>query len=286
LVQSTKFQIQGGASALAPDGTLYVEDSGRILRLSPILQAPTPIISAGGIVHSASYTGGAIAPGELISIFGSNFGPAAGVVQTAQAVNNVLPAALGRTKVFFGTLEGKITAATPDQINVFVPYGVTTGGFADVVVLVDDAPSLPMRVPVAEQAFGLFTLDSSGSGQGAILNQNQTVNGLTNPAHRGDIISLFGTGEGRTSPALPDGALEISTPYSKPSVPVTVKINGIDSEVLYAGSAPTLPTGAFQINVRIPLSLPRAGLPPGDPTVISVTVGNSVTTRNVTVTVQ
>jgi uncharacterized protein (TIGR03437 family) len=207
-------------------------------------------------------------------------------VEVGQAVNNVLPSAVGRTKVLFGGIEDNITAVTPTQINVFVPGGVTIGSLVDVVVLVDDAPSLPMRMPVAEQAFGLFTSDASGSGPGAILNQDGSVNGPLNPARRGTIVSLFGTGAGLMFPALPDGALVISTPYSKPNVPVTVKINGIDAEVLYAGAAPTLPTGAFQINVRIPVSLPRSGLPPGDPTVVSVTVGSSTTTRNVTVAVQ
>ena len=190
---------------------------------------------------------------------------------------------MGRTKVFFSGAEGKITAVTSTQINVFVPRVSST--FVDIVVLVDDAPSLPMRVPVAPQAFGLFALDASGSGPGAILNQDGSLNGLTNPARRGDIVSLFGTGAGLMLPAVPYGTLVISTPFPKPSVPVSVKIDGVQAEVLYAGAAPTLPTGAFQINVRVPLSLPPVFIPPGDPRTISVTVGSSTTTRNITVSV-
>jgi uncharacterized protein (TIGR03437 family) len=265
---------------LAPDGTLFVWDDSRIRKLTPIGRAVTPVISIGGIVSSASYTGRFIAPGELVSIFGLNFGPPAGGVEVGQAVNNVLPQALGRTKVLFGGIEGRITAMTPNQINVFVPYGVVPGSLVDVVVLVDDAPSMPMRMPVVEQAFNLFAIDASGSGQGAIINQNGSLNGPANPAPRGTIVSLWGTGEGRTFPALPDGALVISTPFSKPDAPVTVRIGGVDAEVLYAGAAPTLPTGAFQINARIPVSIP-----PGNASV-SVTVGSSITTRNITVAVQ
>jgi uncharacterized protein (TIGR03437 family) len=142
-------------------------------------------------------------------------------------------------------------------------------------------------VPVAEQAFGLFTLDSSGSGQGAILNQDGSVNGPTNRALRGTIISLFGAGAGVMFPPLPDGALVISTPYSKPIVSVTVKIDGQQAEVLYAGAAPTLPNGAFQINVRLPLWIPQlAESSPPNVESISVTIGASTTTRNVTVAVQ
>jgi len=141
-------------------------------------------------------------------------------------------------------------------------------------------------VPVAAQAFGLFTLDRSGSGQGAILNQDGSVNGPTNRALRGTIISLFGTGAGLMSPAWPDGSLVISTPYSRPNAPVTVKIDGELAELLYAGAAPTLPTGALQINVRIPPLIPQLAGSPPDTVSISVTVGSSTTTRTVTVAVR
>jgi len=40
-------------------------------------------------------------------------------------------------------------------------------------------------------------MNQSGNGQGAILNQDNTVNGPGNPAATGSVIQIFATGEGR-----------------------------------------------------------------------------------------
>ena len=48
---------------------------------------------------------------------------------------------------------------------------------------------------------GIFTLNSSGSGQAAVVNENGTVNGPENPAPRGTVVSIYGTGEGQTTPS-------------------------------------------------------------------------------------
>jgi uncharacterized protein (TIGR03437 family) len=135
-------------------------------------------------------------------------------------------------------------------------------------------------MPVASSAFGLSTTDASGSGQGAILNQDGTYNSKSNPAARGSVVSLFGTGEGVTAPALPDGALVISTPYSTTQLPVAVTFGGETAQVQYAGAAPYLPTGVFQINAAI-----RMDVAPGD-VPITVSIGGISTTRTVTVAVE
>ncbi len=238
-----------------------------------------PAIASGGIVNAASLAGGAIAPGELISIFGSNFGPAG--LDVAAAQNNGIPKALNNVHVYFTPgNEGAITARTQTQINVFVPYDVANGTSTQVIVDVDGVTSTPVTVPVAASAFGLSTADASGSGQGAIFNQDGSLNTHSNPAARGSIVTLFGTGEGVTTPALPDGALEISTPYSTTQAPVAVKFGGQTAQIQYAGAAPFLPTGVFQINATIP-----AGVTPGD-VPITVSIGGIGTTRAVTAAVQ
>jgi uncharacterized protein (TIGR03437 family) len=133
---------------------------------------------------------------------------------------------------------------------------------------------------VAPSAFGLSTADSSGSGQGAIFNQDGSYNSPSNPAARGSIVTLFGTGEGVTTPALPDGALVISTPYSTTQSPVTVTFGGQTAEIQYAGAAPFLPTGVFQINATIPADVPSGDVP------ITVSIGAISTTKTVTVSVE
>jgi uncharacterized protein (TIGR03437 family) len=264
-------------------GNIYVLDTGNaaIRKISGTPPAKAPVISSGGIVNAASLVGGAIAPGELISIFGSNF--LSSGLQVNAAENNVIPATLSNLRVGFsgnGTgADGVITAATPNQINVFVPYEIAGSTSVTISVSADYVGSSSVTVPVAQSAFGLSTADASGSGQGAILNQDGSYNSDSNPALAGSVVSLFGTGEGLTTPALPDGALVISTPYSIPNQTVTVTIGGQPAEVLYAGAAPFLPTGVLQINAQIPAAVT------GDATVL-VSVGGISTSRNVTVAVK
>jgi len=269
----------------APNGDLYFLDApvGRIRRIHGSPPTVAPAISAGGIVNAASLAGGAIAPGELISIFGSSFGPPG--LDVASTLNNVIPKALNIVHVDFYVysyfpIQGAITARTENQINVFVPYEIANATSIQVTVDVDGVSSAAVTVPVAPSAFGLSTADSSGTGQGAIFNQDGTYNSHSNPAPRGSIVTLFGTGEGVTTPALPDGALVISTPYSTTQAHVSVKFGDQSAEIQYAGAAPFLPTGVFQINATIP-----TGAAPGD-VPITVSIGGISTTRTVTVAVQ
>jgi uncharacterized protein (TIGR03437 family) len=109
------------------------------------------------------------------------------------------------------------------------------------------------RIQMAAASPGLFTNDSSGSGQLAALNQDNTRNGPANPAPRGSVIQLFATGAGFIPGAPPDGDTPggqlIPTP-EKPRVFIGTDFVP-DSDVQYSGLAPGL-IGVWQINVRIP----------------------------------
>ncbi len=228
--------------ATGPDGNLYFEEFNRIRRVTGSGPSTPPVISQGGIVNAISYAGGAVAPGELISIFGSNFGASA--LQLNAAVNNAIRFTIGRTKVLFNGTPGAITAMTPSQINVLVPFGVATP--VNIQVQIDNILSTPVTVPVVATALGFSP---------SILNQDGTVNTASNPAPRGSIVSFYGTGLGAMNPQLADGNLAISTPFSTPINPPTVTIGGQPAQILYAGDAPGFPTGVFQINATIPANI-------------------------------
>jgi uncharacterized protein (TIGR03437 family) len=215
------------AVAFAPNGDLYLLDNNRIRKLTGVARAKAPAVSAAGIVNAFSYAGGPIAPGELVSIFGSGFATEA--LQVAAPVNNRFPWGLGRLKVFLNGYPGAITAATPTQINVFVPNWLSPGTPVTFVVQLDDATSAPVEIPVAKAAPGLFAT----------------------AIRTGNILTLYGTGEGSTNPQLVWGDLNISTPYSTPTEPATVTVNGQPAEILYLGAAPWQPAGIFQLNIRI-----------------------------------
>jgi uncharacterized protein (TIGR03437 family) len=265
-------------STLASNGDLYAVVYDRIFKITGLGSRATPVISAAGIVNGASYAGGAVAPGELVSIFGSGFG--VGGLQTSQPVNNQVPRKLGPVQVTFNGQPGAITAVTPTQINVFVPSGTAGQKDVKIAVQVDDALSQPVTLPVVDTLFGLSSLDASGKGQGAILNADGSLNGRGNPAAPGSIIVLFGTGEGSVTPQAIDGAVNITTPYPVAKIPLSVKIGGQTTEIVFQGGAPTLAIGVYQINVRVPQSIPS-----GD-AVVEVISSGGATSKPVTVAVR
>lgn len=249
--------------AFSPAGDLYFLDGTRVRRLTGIGNAAaTPSISA--VVNAASYVAEPIAPGEILAIFGSNFGTSE--LEVATPDNNVYPLAAGRTRVLFNGVPGVVLAVAPGQINVLAP-----GPFAEpVAVQVDatvSAPASPLTAPAAP-------------GIAVIVNQDGTVNSPANPAARGSIVTLYGTGLGAMTPQLMLGALAISTPYPQPQGTVTVTIGGQPAEVGYAGDAPFQLDGVFQINARIP-----AEAAVGNDAVV-VSVGGTASTQNVAVAVR
>ncbi len=263
--------------AFSPAGDLYFLDGSRIRRLTGIGNvAPAPSINPGGVVNAVSYAGGAIAPGEVVAIFGSNFG--ASTVTAATPENSFYPMAVGRTQVLFNGYPAPITAVGPNQINAIVPEFGSSATVESVQVQVDAALSPAVNLPVAVAVPGLSTLDMSGSGGAAALNQDGSINSPAHPAARGSIVSFYGTGMGAFY--LPDGALTIATPYPVALAPVTVTIGGKPAPVQYAGAAPFLVNGVFQVNVQIP-----PDVPPGNPAVV-LTVDGIASTRNVTVAVR
>jgi uncharacterized protein (TIGR03437 family) len=165
-------------------------------------------------------------------------------------------------------------------VSVIVPYGVAATATVEIQVEYYGVPSNKVTMQVAKTAPGIFTLDSSGRGQGAILNQDYFANGPSHPAAIGSVIIIYATGAGRTNPTAPDGSI-ITTPLPFAQETVAVKVDGQDAEVLYAGMAPSLVNGVLQINARIPSELQRGGSLP-----IELIVGGRSAQSGVTVAVE
>jgi len=102
----------------------------------------------------------------------------------------------------------------------------------------------------------LFTLDSSGRGQAAALNEDGTLNSPQNPAKPGSVVMLFGTGGGATAP--PSVAGEV-TPLELRRLQASVDVwlwDKVQAQVQFAGAAPGLLAGVTQINIRLPEVIP------------------------------
>ena len=228
------------------------------------------------VVSAANYRGGSVTPGQTVSLFGSGLGPA--TAQGAQFnTQGRVADYLGDTQVLFNGLPAPLLASSNGQVNAIVPQGIAADTSATIVLTFKNNVAEPITLPVTPAQPALFALDGSGKGQGAVLNQNGTVNSASNPAPRGSVIVLFGTGFGATG--SPDGS--ITTSASPLATPVTVTIGGAAAKVLYAGGAPGLVSGVVQINAEIPATIPA-----GDKVTIVVSVGNSSSPADVTVAVQ
>jgi uncharacterized protein (TIGR03437 family) len=241
--------------AVDASGNVYVADSGNnsIRVLAPVSAA----IQVGAVVNAASNLTSAIAPGELVVLFGTGMA--------------------GVQSVLFNGIPGPLVYSTAGQVGAAVPYAVT-GGTVQVVAQSLGTSSSPVSVALAATAPGVFTADGSGRGQAAAVNQDGTPNGAGAPAPAGSVISLFATGEGQTSPPGVDGKTT-GTVMPKPLAPVTVQIGGIPANVTYAGGAPGAIAGLMQINAVVPSGV--SGTAP-----LIVTVGGVSSQPGVTIVVK
>jgi uncharacterized protein (TIGR03437 family) len=227
--------------------------------------AAEPVLT--GIVNAASFAPGPLAPGEIITIFGTNLG---GIDAMPLRITdrNRLDTTLGETRVFIDDIAAPLLYVSAGQVSAIVPYEVY--GRSTVRVQLERAGmrTAARDLRVVDAVPSIFVLDTTG--QGAILNQDGGTNGPQNGADAGSVISIFATGEGQTTPAGVNGQLASLTlaDLAHPLLPVTARIGGRDAEVLYAGSAPGVTAGALQVNVRIPTDAPRGAAVP-----VSINVG-------------
>jgi uncharacterized protein (TIGR03437 family) len=212
-----------------------------------VLGNPAPSIRT--ILNGATLQPTTLAPGLIVMVQGSNLGPTTGVTATVQPAGAILNV-LSNVRLLFDGVPAPVLFVRNDQINAVVPYAVANRSTSSVRAEVNGQLSSPIELRVSEAAPGLFTVDGSGLGQAAALNEDGLRNGPNVRARRGTVVSLFATGEGITAPDGQDGRI-INTDLRRPRLPVRVFAGGVPLEVLYAGSAPGLISGAFQINVLI-----------------------------------
>ncbi|MGO4881398.1 MAG: BACON domain-containing protein [Bryobacteraceae bacterium] len=276
--------VSVNTAGLAPGlytGTINLTQAGNPVPLMVIVTlgiGNTPTIT--GIINAASGATGEIAPGMAISIFGTSLGPATGTTFANPPAGDTIATTLAGTTVTFDGTAVPIIFTLVGQVNALSPF--TFANPTTVIqVTYNGIPSASMTLPVQPTLPGLFTADASGKGQGAILNQDYSINSSTNPAAQGSAIMLYGTGGGTTNPASVLGAYNPIPPPlgALTTADVTATVGGQSATVDYSGPAPGLVSGIFQINVTLPANLPSGNVP------LTVSVGG-VMSQTVTVAVQ
>ncbi len=240
----SSYQIDvSGASVLTDLGSLGArfdlagggQSSYRATRpVAPLIVGPQDInFSSQSVVNAATFTAD-MAPGGLIAIFGDGL------------------AKPGTTsKVEVGDQVASVTAAFPFQINAQIPFGVSPGSKVLRVTSPFGVSEQTIEIqPLAPQVFRLdplpLGLDKTAVNKGATINQDAKLNLPSNPARRGTVVVVFGTGFG----AVKSGSEPVST-----LTPVTASLGGQDIPVSFAGLTPGF-IGLYQVNVPIPVNTP------------------------------
>ena len=242
------------------------------------LTVPGPVLpSLAAVTNAASFARGPVSPGEIVTVFGTSFGPPALVSLKLNSSGSV-DTLLSDTRVLFDGVPAPMLYTSNGQLSAVVPYSVRNKSATSVQIEFQGGRSTSLVIPVSAAAPGIFTLDSTG--QGAILNQDSSVNGANNPAEPGNIVSIFGTGEGDTDPPGVDGKLT-AFPLPTPLLPVSVLIGGLPADVSYAGGAPGATAGLLQVNAKVPDGVKR-----GVPALVQIRIGDATSQSGVTLAIK
>jgi uncharacterized protein (TIGR03437 family) len=187
----------------------------------------------------------------LISLIGSNLSPVSQASSTTP-----LPTALGESCLTVNGVPVPMLFASGEQINAQIPYQVdgnvtlilrTPGGVSDNFNLT--------ILPAAPSIFRSGTNGPESQLPAVVRARNNEIVTVSNPIHRDDVISIYLTGMGNTSPAVEAGFPGGSSPVATPLIAPSVRIGGVALAVEFAGLAPGQ-VGVYQINARVPRNTP------------------------------
>lgn len=227
--------------------------------------APNPIISS--IVNAASFLTGMV-PGSLATLFGNNLSPVTGIELPGAAISykgvTVTVQSIQVPLLAMANVNGQ------QQINFQIPFQLPSASTAHVVVNNNGSVGA-FDVPVLAAQPGIFEYIPAGSSAnyGAVLKVDGSTVGPNNPASRGDIVSVYVTGMGATSPAMQTGQFGPSNPPAITVLQPSVSVGGVGAQVLFSGYAPGF-LGLYQINFVVP-----SAAPVGNAVNLNITVGTA-----------
>jgi uncharacterized protein (TIGR03437 family) len=217
---------------------------------------PISVLNAASFLATPQFdfTGFAVAPGEIVTIFGTNLGPASLATAELDANGNIATTLAG-TRVLFDGVASPMIYSSANQVSAVVPFAVTGQTTTVVRTEFNGVQGVGLRISAADSAPALFTANASGTGQIAALNQDGiTPNSPSTPAEPNSVVVLYATGGGPWTESIPDGQI-MGSHLVGPRAPVFARVGKLPAQILYAGSAPGLVNGALQINILLPKDL-------------------------------
>jgi uncharacterized protein (TIGR03437 family) len=214
----------------------------------------SPGDSAAGVLSAASFTPSStagISPGEMITIFGKDFGPSQVTTLQLDSTGTTVTTSLAGTRVLFDGTPGPMVFTSSTQLSVIAPYNLAGKTTVNVIVEYQGTQTTPIPFKVIPVNPGIFTLSSTGKGDAAIVRLDGSIVSTASPALPGDSLSLYGEGYGvPTQSPLPDGAVVSAI---LPQLNNTqLLIDGKPAETSYTGGAPGDVNGVLQINFKVP----------------------------------
>jgi len=247
--------------------------------------AQTPVVASGGVLNAASFaTNQGVAPGSLVSIFGTNL-----ATSLAQADTIPLSTSLGAVTVMFNNIPAPLLFVNHgDQINAQLPFAVGTGN-AQVTVTRGSAVSAPVNLNVIPSGPGIFAVNfgvgqaiAYGNSDGQLAAAPGAVSGLTtHPAKIGDTstLAILATGLGAVNPPVTTGSAVTDGQVHYTVTNPTVMVGGVEAQLVFSGMQPQFP-GVYQINIIL-----APGTPTGNAVPLQFVMNGITTTDQVTIAV-
>ena len=251
----------GGTSLIqGSDGNFYgttwaggVGGNGTVFKFVAAASTTPVISSANGVVSGASFLPG-IAANSWITITGTNLSAVTDTWNNA-ITNGNLPTHLDGVSVMVGGQPAYIAYVSPTQINAVAPNVPAGTAAVTVTTSVGTSAAVNANAQAAQPAFfqwGNYAVASKLDYSLAV--KSGTFAGVTTaPAKPGDVIILWGTGFGPTTPSTLVGVEVPSTATYNTATPVTVTIGGVSATVYGdrgsgAGVRGTVPGGCDDSN--------------------------------------
>ncbi len=209
-----------------------------------------------------------LSPNTLATVFGEDLFPAgqARSVGASDLIGGFLPTIVDGTCLEINGKRTPLLFLRDDQVN-FQVRADETGSFTFQMVRncggATEFRSNVVQVSIAPVSPDMLAAVIDPDGSKAVLATNVTTGKSVGPrsfgaqyepAKAGDIITLWPTGLGLTTPPFAPGELPpLDASGAAPAAPVTVSIDGVPAIVHYAGSSPGF-AGLYQINVTVPVT--------------------------------
>jgi uncharacterized protein (TIGR03437 family) len=253
-------------------------NSPQIIPVMLTVTSAAPTISK--VVNAASYIAAPIAGGQILYLEGTNMGP---TTLTLAQPNPNYPTLVSGVRILFDGVAAPLIYVEQSKAACVAPWFINSQVSTRVQVEYNGVRSDGRDLRVSTVAPGIFAMNASGTGQGAILNEDNSYNGTgigQRAVVKGKTIQVYGTGGGVTTPAGVDGAP--APPILSPiQASYSALVGGVAAKVTYAGAAPGLISGMLQVNIEVPADAPSGAQVP-----LVILIGGTPTQAGITVAIQ